>query len=435
MTGGRPGQGRDGLMCPGPEIHRHRSWRFGQIWEAPHRPLFLAAFLWALGTVAWWPLGNALGLPSPPFEPAVLWHIHELLFGFAAAAVGGYVLTALPGWTSREPVQGATLKCLVLLWVAARIATAFANSVPLPALIFANGGYFVLLAGILCHQSLSSQAYGKVGYGIAVLFLGSGELLYLTAALTGRPWVSLTIAHVSVIGFALLAVTIAGRAIPAFTRNWFYRTGRTDIKIDPAPRLRLLAQGLLVVAIISRLAGWFDLLHGALICAALVLFWIMRGWKTMAALSNPLLAALNLAFLWLPIGLGMIGALGFLPALYPVGDALHAITIGAMSGLIMAIAGRAASHRDGGDMTAGPGFMSGIMMVWLATWFRLIVPLFPFYGSGVLTVSAILWCVGWAIFIAGFLPAVFGPVIRPVLSGKKYLTADSPEYREKRSFS
>ena len=36
-------------------------------------------------------------LPSR-FDP-LAWHIHEMLFGFAMAAIAGFLLTAIPNWT------------------------------------------------------------------------------------------------------------------------------------------------------------------------------------------------------------------------------------------------------------------------------------------------------------------------------------------------
>ncbi|TIR43968.1 MAG: NnrS family protein, partial [Mesorhizobium sp.] len=58
------------------------------------------------------------------FAP-VDWHIHELLFGYLSAVVTGFLLTAIPNWTGRLPVQDLRLLVLVLLWIAGRIAVSF----------------------------------------------------------------------------------------------------------------------------------------------------------------------------------------------------------------------------------------------------------------------------------------------------------------------
>ena len=86
------------------------------------RPFFLAAALWsaialALSICA---LTGHLALPSR-FDP-LSWHIHEMLFGFVMAGVGGFLLTAIPNWTGRAPVSGVKLGLLVVAWALGRAA-------------------------------------------------------------------------------------------------------------------------------------------------------------------------------------------------------------------------------------------------------------------------------------------------------------------------
>ncbi len=232
-----------------------RNRAFGHFWDAPYRPLFLASFVCALVTVAWWPLAVGQGASPPAFEPVVLWHIHELFFGFAAAAVGGYLLTALPNWTAKPPVSGTPLKLLVLFWLIARVATAMAGYLPLSLLLVLNSGYFLGLSGILLHQILTAGAFNKIGLGFAILALGGAQSLFLTAALTGDSWISLSVAHAALVGFVLLMATIGARAVPAFTNNWLNLVGRGNLKIEQAAYSRLFAQSLLVLSVIGMLVG------------------------------------------------------------------------------------------------------------------------------------------------------------------------------------
>lgn len=194
-----------------PRARKVRSSR-SQIWAAPRRPLFLLAFIWAFTVIAWWPLGISLGVP-PPLEPAVLWHIHELLFGFAPEAVGGYLLTALPGWSGIAPLRGGGLQALVLLWCLGRLATGFAFDLPLPLLLLANYSYALLLAGILLWHIVLAAALPKLGFVGAVLGLGLCDAVFSGAMVSGRFGAALTLAHLAVMGMTLLIVTIAGRAI------------------------------------------------------------------------------------------------------------------------------------------------------------------------------------------------------------------------------
>jgi uncharacterized protein involved in response to NO len=92
--------------------------------SAGFRPFFLVAALWACFVV---PLSVAFitGLIEPPTAfPPNIWHAHEMAFGYGGAVVAGFLLTAIPNWTGRAPVQGGALAALVLAWFFGRFAKA-----------------------------------------------------------------------------------------------------------------------------------------------------------------------------------------------------------------------------------------------------------------------------------------------------------------------
>src|SRR3546814_13184756 len=64
-------------------------------------------------------LGLSGVLPLPP--QATLWHAHEMLFGFAAALIAGFALTAVENWTHAKSVSPGALAALTVLWVTARL--------------------------------------------------------------------------------------------------------------------------------------------------------------------------------------------------------------------------------------------------------------------------------------------------------------------------
>src|SRR5215475_6207251 len=73
------------------------------------RPFFLAGATWAaLGVLLWLP--QYFGEATLPIAFAPLdWHIHEMLYGYVAAVIAGFLLTAIPNWTGRLPVCGTPL--------------------------------------------------------------------------------------------------------------------------------------------------------------------------------------------------------------------------------------------------------------------------------------------------------------------------------------
>lgn len=67
------------------------------------RPFFLGGAIWAaLSIMLWLPqyFGDVALLTA--FSP-LDWHIHEMIYGYVAAAIAGFLLTAIPNWTGRLP--------------------------------------------------------------------------------------------------------------------------------------------------------------------------------------------------------------------------------------------------------------------------------------------------------------------------------------------
>ena len=65
------------------------------------RPFFLGGAIWAaLSIMLWLPqYFGELALPTA-FSP-LDWHIHEMIYGYVAAVIAGFLLTAIPNWTGR----------------------------------------------------------------------------------------------------------------------------------------------------------------------------------------------------------------------------------------------------------------------------------------------------------------------------------------------
>ena len=53
---------------------------------------------------------------------ALGWHGHEMLFGYAMAVIGGFLLTAGWNWTGRKTAAGLPLAALFACWAGARVA-------------------------------------------------------------------------------------------------------------------------------------------------------------------------------------------------------------------------------------------------------------------------------------------------------------------------
>ena len=198
------------------------------LFDRGFRPFFLLAGLWAPTALLLW-LAMLAGILEPPtaMDP-VAWHVHEMLFGFIAAAIAGFLLTAVPGWTARPPLRGLPLAALAALWAAGRIAVA------LSAWIGAAGAAAVdlaFLAGLAAYCA-REIAIGRSWRNLAViallaLLIAANALFHLGETETAQ--------RAAIATIVTLVALIGGRVVPEFTRNWLARRGAEKL---PAQRDR-----------------------------------------------------------------------------------------------------------------------------------------------------------------------------------------------------
>ena len=393
--------------------------RHHPLWQAAYRPLFPGAGLCALLTpLVWtWPAD----LPADPRS----WHLHELIFGMCGAAVGGYLLTALPAWTGPATgrISPRALIWLMLLWLAARLALPLTEYLPFGVQLAMALGYFLLLAMELARKLIAARLGGRLWVVGAVLAMALGDALFL-ADMRGLLDAS-ALPMAMVVLFAALIGWIGGRAIPAFTRSWLLRRAPA-----PLPRDR---KALAIAALVATMLGGGLVLGGqtgaagaCLICAGIVQATRMAAWRSRLSGRYPALAMLHLAWLWLPCGLLLLGVALLRPDLLAASAVLHALTMGAMGSMILAITARAAMARRDGLLIAGPALVLAFALVWLSALPRVFPGLVAPDWPDPLRVSALLWMLGWAVFLYGFRPALSGPVPAPVLSAPQR-KATSPQ--------
>jgi uncharacterized protein involved in response to NO len=132
-----------------------------------------------------------------------------------------------------------------------------------------------------------------------------------------------------------------------------------------------------------------------------------RGWMTGA---EPLVLILHLGYMWLSVGLLLMGvAIGSL-GVFPPASGLHAITAGAFGVMTLAVMTRASLGHTGQPLTATPRISAIYVLVNLGASLRAISPLAPvdFYAA-MLTVSALGWSGAFAWFAVVYAPLMLRP--------------------------
>jgi uncharacterized protein involved in response to NO len=369
------------------------------------RPFFLCMGLWgALAIPVWigvWTGYMAYGGALDPFY----WHIHEMIFGFVGAAMGGFLLTAVPEWTGRPPMRGRPLLLLVLLWIAGRLALWFGGAITPTAAAIVDLAYLAALAFWVATELVSGRNWRNLPVLLVVVLLIGANALFHAEAIesgaTGESGVRLSVALV-----VILLSLIGGRVVPAFTRNWLAARNGPAI---PAPMqwfdiatLGISTVSLLAWAIAPDATGiGMLLIFAGVLHLIRLLRW--RGWRV---LGDPLIAILHLGYLWIAVGTFVLG-LAIEGAALRESVGLHLLTIGAMGTMILAVATRASLGHTGRPLAAGQGTCIVYALVTLAVLARI---LFEFSGAlSFLWVAAAAWTAAFALFVFLYAPVWFAP--------------------------
>jgi uncharacterized protein involved in response to NO len=379
------------------------------------RFFFLAAGSYAAVAMAAWLAW--IGLHAANFQvvemslsmPVHLWHGHEMLFGYGLAVVAGFLLTAVPSWTKRQPVRGPLLALLAALWLAARLGAWFSAALsPWPVAIF-EVAFLCLLAVIIAHALMSGWSKRNLfflplflAFLVATLLVHL-EFLGLTKGTAGP-------GHLLALDLLLLLITvIGGRIIPAFTTNVLRRRNEARLprSFDLRDRIAILAVLALVVADLaapdSRVTGLVALLAGL---AAALRLW---GWRGSRCLRDPILWILHLAYAWLAFGL-LLKAYALLGGELSVVTAQHALMVGAIGSMTLGVMTRAGLGHTGRPLRASWPIVGSYLLISLAAAVRIVGPaLFPAHYNTAMLVAGLAWLLAFAIFAVVFWPILTRP--------------------------
>jgi uncharacterized protein involved in response to NO len=138
-------------------IPRYRPFGGPALLRQGFRPFFLGAAGWAMAAMVLWIaiLQGIVFLPTA-FDP-VAWHVHEMLFGFVIAAIAGFLLTAIPNWTGRMPLQGVPLAVLVGVWLAGRLAVGASAWIGAGSAAVFDLAFLTLLLGVVLREILAGR--------------------------------------------------------------------------------------------------------------------------------------------------------------------------------------------------------------------------------------------------------------------------------------
>lgn len=366
------------------------------------RPFFLGGAAFALLALPLWMLALQGRLAWQPAGGWLVWHRHEMLFGFGAAVMAGFLLTAVQTWTGRPGLCGRPLAGLATLWVAGRLAWLLGAP---PALLLPLELAFLPLVALCLARSLWAVRQVRNYPVVAVLLLlALADAVVMRGMVSGDDGLQRRGVIAGVWGIVTMLGLIGGRVIPFFTQRGLGLS-------SPPPALAhaawfLLGGGMLMV--VATAAGVAVERHPAMAALCFVLgcghllrvgYWYRRGiW------SVPLLWSLHLAYAWLAlaiVGMGLWHA-GLIATL---GLPLHALTIGAMGGAILAMLARVTLGHTGRELSPPAAMTPAFALLHLGVLLR--VGLVTAWPAPAMMLAGLCWALAFALFLWHYAPMLW----------------------------
>ena len=366
------------------------------------RPFFpLAALYSAVAIIVW--LAGLSGMTTLPTHPT-LWHAHEMLFGFAAAVIAGFVLTAVVNWTGQPSTTPRSLAALTCIWVAARLLGLFPQETAQHwAMIFDSlflPGVAMLMTHILL-KTHNRRNYMFIPFlwalaGVNIGFhasLRQGEIEHARGLITLTAWL---------VGF--LMVFMGGRVIPFFSANrcryqpiqWSWLNWLSTIGALFAAIGIAFFSGTYLSASIAVIAGFATLLR-------LLLWQPWRVWRI------PMLWILHIGYGWL-VAAYLLAAAVQMQWLNAPPLPIHALMAGGLGCLGLGMISRVALGHSGRPIQASPIIVAAFALIFFAGIARILSYLaWSWGGLPSLTFSAIAWCLAFLLYSIYFVPLLWMP--------------------------
>lgn len=367
------------------------------------RAFFLFAGLAALMLMALKGRSYA-GSPLDNYYGDLLWHGHEMIFGYTGAVIAGFLLTAVGNWTGQVILSGRNLGWLCLLWVYGRILPFFADGVPHGLIAAVDLAFLPALAVVIGVPIVRAKKFPNL------IFAG------LLAAMT----VANMLVHAEIVGIAetgatlgiklalalviLLIVVLAGRVFPFFTERGL--PGSAPLRSAALDRWCIGSfVGWFVIDAFNPeavLSGMLALLAAGLHAARLF------GWYDRRIWTVPLLWVLYSGYGWIILGLALqaFSAFGWMMSFI----AIHAFTVGGIGVLTLGMMARVSVGHTGRPLKSADAIVASFVLINTAALVRVLLPVvMPAWYSQFVLFSALLWIAAFALFLYVYTPILIAP--------------------------
>jgi uncharacterized protein involved in response to NO len=366
------------------------------------RPFFLLGALYSGAIVLIW-LPVVFGeIAIPTALTPRDWHFHEMLYGYLAAVITGFLLTAIPNWTGRLPLQGMSLLVLVAAWLFGRAAVNFSVLVGWLFAGIIDVIFLLLVAAAAAREIIAGRNWRNLRVVAIISILALTNIgFHLEAHFLGSAFYSIRIGISTVV---LLLTLVGGRITPSFTHNWLVRENP-----GPLPVSFDRFDGVVIIASAFALCGWIVFADSYAVGAALLLAGILQAirllrWAGIRTWREPLVLVLHIGYAFVPVGFAFVSLTS--AGIVPATAGIHAWTVGAFGMMTMAVMTRATLGHTGRTLTASAETRLIYAAVLLAAVTRIWVALQPAWTEVLLHVAALAWASAFLGFVI-----VYGPML------------------------
>ncbi|WP_211829511.1 NnrS family protein [Kistimonas asteriae] len=388
-------------------IDRQQAARLHPLLRLGFRPFFLAGALFSIACLVPWGFYLLNGTDLSPYGGMLWWHMHEMVFGFSSAIIAGFLLTAVQTWTGIPGLKGMPLAALVLLWLAGRLLLVTPGNVPPLMIALVDCAFPLVTAFIMARYVIRVKMWRNLVFTPVLLLMSLASARMYYGQMSGDYSHVTGGAYSGVYLITLLMVVLGGRVIPFFTAKG---TGTLQAEkrqwVEACAIIPLIIMALLVV---SGLSGWLPWLVA--LCAAIALTAnLIRflSWRSLLTLGTPLLWSLHGAYAFILLGL-LLTVMHYAGLPVPATSMIHALTLGGIGGLILAMMARVSLGHTGRPLVTGKAMALAFFLILMSAIIRLSAGLLTTGTVHAWLSSIALWVSAYGIFFIVYLPMLSKP--------------------------
>ncbi len=363
--------------------------------ELGFRPLYLAGALWALVAILIWIFTPHLLVGE---LRGVIWHAHEMLWGFVITIAIGFLMTAGANWTGMNPLSTKMLSLICMLWVLARLGFLLPGPTAFGTAAIAEMGMLLIAALAMGRVVWLSKSVRNYGVPFVLLGMAVADGLFLVATFNGSYEEVMRFFHVGLILMAMLVLLIGRRVIPFFTMR-----ATPGLEIPGHMKSSHWQLGASVLAVLAMALDRPMIAAPFLVLTGVIGLIQVFSWRPLVVQRRPILWILYLGYGITAVGLIAAGLRTLDPSIraaWPV----HTMAMGGFSVLIIGMITRTALGHLGRGLVLSKLMVASYWFMIAAVVLRLAAML-PLPVSGVLlTLAALCWTAVFALYLFEFFP-------------------------------